>query len=172
MKRNGKKFDGSHGMTFGSMDAIINVVGILAGLGVVGNKAAVILGILIAGVANSFGNSAGFHVSEETEGIHSRKEVWSSSIHAFFSTFLVTLVLLVPPLILDLSAGILISIVMGIALLVGLGLFVGRRSGLNKNEMLKIITEYVTIGISVIVISYVLGNVVIFLASTSLFLAG
>jgi hypothetical protein len=172
MKRNGKRFDGSHGMAFGSMDAIINVVGILAGLGVVGNKVAVILGILIAGVANSFGNSAGFHVSEEAEGIHSRKEVWSSSVHAFFSTFLVTLVLLVPPLVLELSTGILISIALGIALLMGIGLFVGRRRGLSRKKRINIVVEYTAIGISVIIISYILGNALVSLVGNSLFFAG
>jgi hypothetical protein len=156
-----KEIDGAQGMTFGAMDAIINVIGILVGLGLVGNKLAVILGILVAGIANSFGNAAGFHVSEETEGIHTRKEVWLSTVQAFIGTFSVTLILIIPPLVLDLFTGVVVSVLMGISLLMGLGLFVGRRLKSKRKEMLGLVIEYTVTGLAVIVISYILGSIVI-----------
>lgn len=156
-----KEYNGAQGMTFGAMDAIINVIGILIGLGVVGNKLTVILGILIAGIANSFGNAAGFHVSEETEGIHTRKEVWKSTIQAFLGTFIVTFLLVIPPLILELFTGIVISVVIGMGLLMGLGCYVSKR--VKNIGMIHLASEYTLIGIAVIIVSYLLGNVVIFL---------
>jgi hypothetical protein len=153
--------DGAQGMTFGVMDAIINVIGILIGLGVVGNKLTVILGILVAGLANSFGNAAGFHVSEETEGIHTRKEVWLSTLQAFAGTLIVTFILLVPPLILDLFTGITISVVMGITFLVSMGVFVGKRMKFKRGQILHLALEYTVIGIVVIIASYFLGYFVL-----------
>ncbi len=153
--------DGAQGMTFGVMDAIINVIGILIGLGVVGNKATVILGILVAGLANSMGNAAGFHVSEETEGIHTRKEVWMSTFQAFIGTFSVTLLLLIPPFFMELFAGTIISLVMGISLLIGMGVFVGRRMKCNRKEIAHLAAEYTITGILVIIASYFLGSFVI-----------
>ena len=155
-----KKYDGTQGMTFGAMDAIINVIGILIGLGVVGNKTTVILGLLVAGIANSFGNAAGFHVSEETEGIHTRKEVWMSTIQAFMGTFSVTFLLLIPPLFLELFTGIAISVIMGIGLLMGLGFYVSKRFK-EKMSPLHLAFEYTMIGIAVIIVSYILGYSVI-----------
>ena len=148
-------------MTFGVMDAIINVVGILIGLGVVGNKVTVILGILVAGLANSMGNAAGFHVSEETEGIHSRREVWMSTAQAFVGTFSVTLLLLAPPFFLDLFTGTMISLVMGISLLLGMGVFVGKRMKCSRKEIVHLAIEYTITGILVIIASYFLGSIVI-----------
>lgn len=153
--------DGAQGMTFGVMDAIINVIGILIGLGVVGNKLTVILGILVAGLANSFGNAAGFHVSEETEGIHTRKEVWMSTLQAFAGTFIVTFALLIPPLLLDLFTGIIISVVMGITLLVSMGVFVGKRMKFERGQIIHLAFEYTFIGIAVIILSYLLGYFVV-----------
>jgi hypothetical protein len=153
--------DGAQGMTFGIMDAIINVIGILIGLGVVGNKVTVILGILVAGLANSFGNAAGFHVSEETEGIHTRKEVWLSTLQAFVGTFSVTFLLLMPPLFLELFSGIMISVAIGIALLMGMGIFVGKRLKCNRKQMVNLAFEYTMTGILVIIASYLLGSFVI-----------
>ena len=40
MKKPKKEMHGLQGMTFGAMDAIINVIGIVIGLGVIGNKVA------------------------------------------------------------------------------------------------------------------------------------
>ena len=156
-----KGYDGAQGMTFGVMDAIINVIGILIGLGVVGNKMTVILGILIAGLANSFGNAAGFHVSEETEGIHTRKEVWLSTAQAFIGTISVTFLLLMPPLFLDLVTGTIISVIIGITLLVSIGVFVGRRMNYKKNQIIHLALEYTATGIIVIIVSYLLGNFVV-----------
>ena len=65
---------GAQGMTFGVMDGVITTLGVLAGLNVLGDRAIVIAGMLIAGFADSFANAAGIHVSQETEGEHSQRD--------------------------------------------------------------------------------------------------
>lgn len=152
-----KKDHGLQGMTFGMMDAIINVVGIMIGLGLMGNKLAVFVAILIAGIANSLGNAAGFHVSEETEGIHTRKEVWMSTVMTFTGTLLVTLALLVPLLVLDLVPAVLTSVSIGILLLLLLGFIVSKCQDYNRTDTIKLMAEYLVMGIVVIIIAYYIG---------------
>lgn len=152
-----RKHHGLQGMTFGMMDAIINVVGIIIGLSVIGNKLTVFVAILVAGIANSLGNAAGFHVSEETEGIHTRKEVWKSTVLTFLGTFLVTMLLLIPLLFLDLTGAVFSSVSIGVFLLVLLGFIVSRCLNYNRRKTLKLMVEYLLMGIVVIIVAYYLG---------------
>jgi hypothetical protein len=152
-----RKDHGLQGMTFGMMDAIINVVGIMIGLGVMGNKLAIFVAILVAGIANSLGNAAGFHVSEETEGIHTRKEVWTSTVLAFLGTFSVTVMLLLPLLFLNLAEAVASGVSIGIFLLLVLGFVVSRRLKCSRSEMLRMMLEYLLMGVIVIVVAYYLG---------------
>ncbi|MFC2143956.1 hypothetical protein ACFLQO_01170 [Candidatus Aenigmatarchaeota archaeon] len=157
LRRTRKEHHGLQGMTFGMMDAIINVVGIIIGLSVMENKLVVFVAILVAGIANSFGNAAGFHVSEETEGIHTRKEVWLATIMTFMGTFVATMVLLVPLLFLSLAGAVITSVSIGIAMLLLLGFIVSRCSGFGRKKMVKLMLEYLVMGIIVIIVAYYLG---------------
>jgi VIT1/CCC1 family predicted Fe2+/Mn2+ transporter len=153
-----KRLHGIQGMTFGSMDAIIMVLGIVVGLGVMGNRTAVFVGILVAGIANSFGNAWGFHISEETENIHSRREVWLSTVMSFSGTLVSTIILLIPVLFLPLTQAIMASVVIGVILVFLIGLAVSRIQGLGRAGCCKVILEYVSISLLVITIAYYLGQ--------------
>jgi hypothetical protein len=148
---------GIQGMTFGAMDAIINVLGIVVGLGVIGDRVIVVVGLLVAGIANSLGNAAGFHVSEETEGIHTRKEVWLSTMLSFIGTFAVTIILLLPLLFFGLSQAMIISILGGVLIIVLMGMFNSRQQGHGRKEAMSLIFEYLALAFVVIIIAYYLG---------------
>ena len=150
---------GLQGMTFGSIDAIIGVIGIVVGLGVVGDRTALFVAVLVYGIANSFGNAWGFHVSEETENVHTRKEVWMSTIMSFGGTFLSTIVLIIPVILLPLLQAIYATILFGITLIVLIGILVSRIQGLGVGGCCKMVAEYVTISLIVVAISYYLGQV-------------
>jgi hypothetical protein len=153
-----KENHGLQGMTFGAMDALINVLGIIVGLGVIGNRAVVVIGLLVAGIANSLGNAAGFHVSEETEGIHTRREVWMSTILSFAGTFIVTLLLVIPILFLNLHQAIVSSILLGMVVIVLVGSFIGKRFKYGRKGTFKLICEYLVLSFVVIVIAFYLGQ--------------
>lgn len=153
-----KRIHGLQGMTFGSMDAIITVIGVVVGLGVIGNRTAVFVGILVAGIANSFGNAWGFHISEETENIHTQREVWVSTVLSFTGTLVSTLILLIPVLLLPLGQAILASVLIGVVMITIIGLGVGRIRGLEGFGCCKLVVEYVSISLLVIAIAYVLGQ--------------
>lgn len=152
------RIHGIQGMTFGSIDAIITVVGILVGLGAIGDRTAVFIGVLVAGIANSFGNAWGFHVSEESENMHTRREVWISTALSFSGTLLTTILLLLPVLFLPLLQAITASALAGVGLIVMIGVLVGRIQGLGRKGCLKLVLEYVSISLLVIGIAYCLGQ--------------
>lgn len=145
------------GVTFGIMDGIITALGVMIGLNTASSsKLIVMVGILATGLADAFANAAGIHVSEETEGIHSAKEVWITTITCFFATFMIVSIILIPFLFLKLTTAVLISEVLGVTLLFILGLGVGKLTSVS-GFWLGI--EYSAIGAVVSLICYFLGEI-------------
>jgi len=148
--------EGFQGISFGVMDAVVTVLGVMIGLSVINNKLVLLIGILTAGVADSFANAAGMHVSQETEMHHGKREVFKSTIYCFFATLITVLVLSIPVLLLPLVYSIYISVGIGLMLLVGLGYFVSKVN--NKFKPYKLAVEYLIIGISVGAVCYIIGR--------------
>ena len=153
------KREGYQGATFGIMEGIIMALGLIMGLSAIENKAAIVAGILVAALADAFANAAGFHVSEETETYHTRREIWKSTIFCFFTTITVILLLAVPVFFMPIAQAIIVSELIGIVILALLGYYVG---GIGNKKRFNIIIEYVLIGVVVSVICYYLGNIVIY----------
>ena len=158
MKRPKNKLDGLHGFSFGTIDAVINMLGITMGLSVIENKTALIIGLLAGGIANSFGNAAGFHVSEEAEGIHTKREVWESTFMAGIGTFFPSLILLVPLLLTDLATAVPIIAVLGIFLVVIISVVIGKRLKYKSREIFDLSVEYVSVCLAVILVTLLVGR--------------
>ena len=150
--------EGFQGISFGVMDAVVTVLGVMIGLSVTNNKFVLLIGILTAGVADSFANAAGMHVAQETETHHGKREVFKSTIYCFFATLVTALILSLPVALLTLEYSIYVSVGIGLSLLVGLGYFVSKIN--NKFKPHKLAVEYLIIGVSVSVICYIIGNLV------------
>jgi VIT1/CCC1 family predicted Fe2+/Mn2+ transporter len=148
--------DGFQGISFGIMDGIITVLGVMMGLSATSNSRIVFIGILAAGIADAFANAAGFYASEETENIHSKKEVWNATILCFIATLMVMVVLVLPLLFFDISYAIVVSEILGIVMLVFLGYFVSNVA--RKGSAWRTILEYVVIGLAVSFVCYILGQ--------------
>lgn len=147
-------------MTFGIMDGVITVLGVLAGLYALGDRTVLVAGMLIAGMADSLANAAGIHVSQETEGEHGRREVLMSTLMALLSTLAVTLILVLPHTLLGLYPASLASVLTGLALISGMGFFVGKRLGRGRLKTGGIMLEYVLMALLVIGISSLIGILV------------
>ena len=77
----------SIGLHFGLTSGIITTLGLMVGLSSGTNsKLAVIGGILTIAIADSFSDALGIHISEESENIHSSKEIWISTFSTFISS--------------------------------------------------------------------------------------
>ena len=148
--------EGFQGISFGVMDAVVTVLGVMIGLSVTNNKLVLLIGILTAGAADSFANAAGMHVSQETEMHHGKREVFKSTIYCFFATLITVLILSTPVVLFPLAYSIYVSIGIGLLLLVGLGYFVSKIN--SKFNPYKLSLEYLVIGISVGAVCYVIGR--------------
>jgi len=150
------KEEGFQGISFGVMDAVVTVLGVMIGLSVHDNRLFLFVGILTAGIADSFANAAGIHVSQETEIIHSKQEVLKSTIYCFFATFITVIILSIPVILLPIKISIIVAIIIGLSLLVGLGFFVSRVN--PKFNPYKLSIEYLLIGITVSIICFFIGS--------------
>ena len=155
-----KKIVGAQGLTFGVVDGVITVLGILAGLYVLGDRMAVVAGMLVAGLADSFANAVGIHISQETEGKHSSKEVMMSTSLAFLATFIVTLILVVPHFFMPLQNASFVSVALGLVFITGVGYFIGKRLEKGHLKTGKLIAEYLMMTILVIAASYIIVTLV------------
>jgi len=153
-----KHHHGYQGITFGVMEAAIMMIGVMLGLSVTKDKFVIILGVLVAGVADSLANAAAFHVSEETEIFHKRKEVLKSTFFCFLGTLVTVVVLLLPMVFLQLEKAIIAAIIIGVLIMILLGVFVSR---MNKKFVgYKLAFEYLVIGALTVIICYLLGILV------------
>ena len=81
-----RRAEGLQGLFLGTMDGVIHALSIITGLHVLGSKALVFLGLLVAGLADALANAVGFHVQEESERLHTRAEVWKGTVLCFLAT--------------------------------------------------------------------------------------
>jgi len=152
-------YEGFQGATFGVMDAVITVLGVIIGLSIITDKQFIVLaGVFTAGIADAFANAAGIHVAQETETHHDEREVFKSTIFCFLATVGTTVFLSFPIILFALTPGRYISIGLGLFLLLGLGYAVSK---INKQfNPYKLALEYFIIGVSVIAICFVIGAVI------------
>lgn len=149
------KEEGYQGATFGIMEGIVMMLGVLIGMSVTGNKSIAILGVVTAGIADAFANSSAFYVSEESEGIHTNKEVLKATLWCFIGTVFSVVVLIVPLLVFELPLAIYVAFFGSIFLLSLLGYFVAKA---QKFNVFNLILKYILVGLLVSLATYFVGE--------------
>lgn len=146
------------GLNFGLTSAVITTLGLITGLNSsTGSKMVIISGILIIAVADSFSDALGIHISTESEGNYTNKEVWQATFATFLSKFIFALTFLIPYLFLGLNLAFWVDIVWGGLILI----FVSYR--LAKQQNLKpqgIIFEHLFISVVVLFLGYYIGKMI------------
>lgn len=146
------------GLNFGLTSAVITTLGLITGLNSsTGSKMVIISGILIIAVADSFSDALGIHISTESEGNYTNKEVWQATFATFLSKFIFALTFLIPYLFLGLNLAFWVDIVWGGLILI----FVSYR--LAKQQNLKpqgIIFEHLFISVVVLFLGYYIGKII------------
>ncbi len=144
------------GFSFGLASGIITTLGLMVGLysGTM-SQLAVLGGIITIAIADAFSDSLGMHVSEESEGVHSGKEIWQSTAATFITKFLVAMIFVVPVLVFDLATAVNVSIVLGLSLL-GIFSFVVARQ--RQESPWIAFAEHLIIGIVVIGATFFVGE--------------
>lgn len=144
------------GFSFGLTSGIITTLGLLVGLNSATHSKLVITGgILTIAVADSLSDALGIHVSEESEGKHSHKEIWQSTFSTFLTKFFTALTFLIPVLVFKLSLAISVSIIYGLILIGALSYYLAKKQ--KKAKPWKIISEHLFIALAVIIITHYLG---------------
>ncbi len=126
------------GFAFGLADGIICFLAIIIGvLAATGSAKLVIIAAIVGGVADAFGNSIGFYISQKmekgvqtrdrkmkkTDFVHSEKEVIMNGVFSFISTVAVLVIVVMPFLFLDLMAAAAVSTSISIVMLAGIGVY-------------------------------------------------
>lgn len=144
------------GLCFGLTSAIITTLGLMVGLhSGTHSKLIVLGGILTIAIADAFSDALGIHVSEEAENVHTKKEIWLSTISTFSAKFLFALTFVIPILLFELSTAIVISIIWGLFMLGVLSLTISKEKKENPWES---VSEHLIIALVVIVITHYVGD--------------
>ena len=139
------------GFSFGITSGVITTLGLLVGLAASTNSKLIVLGgILTIAIADSFSDALGIHVSEESEGVHSEKEVWISTLSTWITKFIVGMSFTIPFLLTTVQNAVYISIVWGLLLL---GIF-----SYSIDKKVKSVLEHLIIAILVIILTHYIGK--------------
>ncbi len=150
------------GLSFGLTSAVITTLGLVVGLNASTSSQAIVLGaILIIAIADAFSDALGIHMSEESEGVHTPREVWTSTLSTFISKFVFALTfafpfLLVPSLI-DMQGAIIADVAWGFLLLAVFSYRMAKR--LNDNAA-HVVAEHLGVAILVIALTQAVGSAI------------
>jgi VIT1/CCC1 family predicted Fe2+/Mn2+ transporter len=143
------------GIAFGLTSGVITTLGLLVGLSAgTSSRAAVLGGIFTIAVADAFSDALGIHVSEESEGIHTARQVWTATLATFLAKFLTALTFAVPVLLLSLPAAVLACVVWGAVTLTALSIDVARR---QSTPALPLAAEHLGVATLVVIAAHLVG---------------
>lgn len=143
------------GIVLGTMDGVVNVLGVMAGLALAGTSSnTILLGILSAGMANAIANSSGFYVSEETIS-HDQPTIIKATLASFVTSFLGAIILALPVIFLSPMAGFIASVILGFTLLFTLGTVFS----VAKNKY-TLGLKYALIGLIAVAAGYLIGELI------------
>lgn len=144
------------GICFGLTSAIITTLGLMVGLhSFTGSKSIILGGILTIAIADACSDAFGIHIAEESETIHTKKEVWMSTLATFLTKFGFAMTFIVPVLVFDLNTAINVGIIWGVIMLTILSYSIAK---IQHETPWKIIGEHVALALAVIFITHFIGD--------------
>jgi VIT1/CCC1 family predicted Fe2+/Mn2+ transporter len=144
------------GFNFGLTSGAITTMGVMVGLYAGTNSVKIVIGgILTIAIADAFSDALGMHVHEESENVHTPREVWESTLATFLSKFLFSLTFLIPLFIFPMKLAVIISLLWGLNMVAFLSHLMAKEQGILPR---KVILEHVAISIIVIIVTQVVGH--------------
>jgi VIT1/CCC1 family predicted Fe2+/Mn2+ transporter len=144
------------GFSFGLTSGIITTLGLIVGLDSSTHDAMVVIGgILIIAITDAMSDALGMHMSEESSGKHTKKEVWAATLTTFLAKFLFALTFVIPVLLFELTTAVIISIVWGLTAIILLSLYLAKRTNEKPHV---VVLEHIIIALAVIVITHYVGD--------------
>jgi VIT1/CCC1 family predicted Fe2+/Mn2+ transporter len=146
------------GVTFGMTSGVVTTLGLIVGLhSGTHSRLAVLGGILTIAIADAFSDALGIHISEEAENVHTKKEIWGSTLSTFFSKFVFALIFVIPILLLELPIAIVVSVAWGLGILSILSYKIAVSQG---TKPWRVVIEHLLIAVVVITITHFVGDLI------------
>jgi VIT1/CCC1 family predicted Fe2+/Mn2+ transporter len=144
------------GFSFGLTSGIITTLGLVVGLAAgTASRLAVLGGIVTIAVADSLSDALGIHVSEESESVHTQREIWASTVATFASKLMMALSFAVPVLAFELATAVAVSVAWGVVALAALSHHLARLQGVRA---WPVVAEHLAVAAAVIAISHLVGR--------------
>jgi VIT1/CCC1 family predicted Fe2+/Mn2+ transporter len=144
------------GLAFGLTSGLITTLGLVVGLAAgTASRLAVLGGIVTIAVADSLSDALGIHVSEESESVHTQREIWTSTVATFASKLVMALSFAVPVLALELRTAVIASVAWGVLVLAALSHHLARLQGVRA---WPVVAEHLAVAVAVVAISHLVGR--------------
>ena len=144
------------GISFGLTSGVITTLGLMVGLhSGTGSKLVVLGGIFTIAIADAFSDALGIHISEESENVHTIRQIWGATIATFMTKFIIALTFVVPVLLLPLFTAMVVSLAWGFSIITVLSYTMAKAQGVRP---WKIVGEHLFIAIVVISITHWVGD--------------
>lgn len=144
------------GFGFGLASAVITTLGLIVGLSAsTGSKLAVIGGVLMIAIADSFSDALGVHIAKETEGNFSEREVWQATFFTLLFKMLFAGSFLVPVILLPIYPAIYVSLIWGALVLIFQSYKLAKD---NKTKIHLVIIEHLVIATLVVLLTFYIGS--------------
>jgi VIT1/CCC1 family predicted Fe2+/Mn2+ transporter len=143
------------GLSFGLTSGVITTLGMVVGVNAsTSSRLAVIAGIVAIAIADAFSDAVAMHVSEESEGGHSRREVMEATTTTFLAKFVFALTFVLPIWFVPLDIAVMIDILWGLSIMTVFNFLLARS---QDESTFRVIAEHLAIAIVVVLITYVVG---------------
>ncbi len=144
------------GLSFGLTSGVITTLGLVVGLAAgTASRLAVIGGIVTIAVADSLSDALGIHVAEESESVHTQREIWASTFATFASKLVMALSFAVPVLAFELATAVTVSVAWGAVALAALSHHLARLQGVRA---WPVVAEHLAVAAAVVAISHFVGR--------------
>jgi VIT1/CCC1 family predicted Fe2+/Mn2+ transporter len=144
------------GLSFGLTSAIITTLGLMVGLhSFSGSRSIILGGILTIAIADACSDAFGIHIAEESETIHTKKEIWVATVATFVTKFGFALTFIVPIVVFELDLAINIGVIWGMVIMTILSYSIAQD---QQESPWKIIGEHVAIALLVVFVTHFVGD--------------
>lgn len=146
------------GLSFGLASGVITTLGLMVGLNAGTSSQMVVLGgILTIAIADSMSDAMGIHMAEESENVHSAKEVWISTFVTFIAKLIIALTFVIPILLFELQTAVIVSIIWGFTLIILSTYFSAKK---QKTGVLGPIIEHILVTAVVLFATNFIGQAI------------
>lgn len=144
------------GLSFGLTSGVITTLGMIVGVNAsTSSRLAVIAAIVAIAIADAFSDAVAMHVSEESEGVHTRKDVWEATMATFLTKFIFAMTFVIPIWFLPLDIAVPVDIIWGLLIMTVFNIFLARS---QEENILRVVFEHLAIAIIVVLITYIAGS--------------